>query len=309
MSLFHDTIQSWQDWGKVYQSIESFQELAESIYRKEGVPMSGFSHCTPGTNAVFRNGDTVIKIFAPGESGPDPISDYNTERFGLKRAEELGIPAPKLLASGEVRDRYLFRYFIMEYIKGQELFDYRKGRDEAERVRIGRELRLITDRLNRPCAAPNRIDVKKRALTAKRWEVFSESFNRERTEYLEQLEMPEKVYVHGDLTPDNILVTPGGELVLIDFADALLAPACYELPTVLLEVFEFDRAFLNGYFGRETGNGEEAERIAAECFDGLMLHDYGGDLIRRHLGTPEELTDLDSLRSRLIERILFGKRQ
>lgn len=300
MELFHESIFCWKDWGRVYQSLESFRELIGYIYKKEGIECGTLSHCTPGTNAVFRAGDTIIKIFAPVESGFNMESDYRTERFGIMRANALGIPSPTLLASGEVNDKYRFDYIIMDYIDGRELGEHRNGIGDAEKMRIGRELRKITDRLNRPCEAPNAVDAKKRAYKAVRWKGFSDRFNRERCRYLDRIPEEEMVYVHGDLTLDNILVDRDGRFVVIDFADSLLAPACYELPVLLLEVFEFGRPYLLGYFGSEMERDSAEEEIAEQCLTGLLLHDYGGDLIRSHIGDPTEIEGIGDLKKRLM---------
>lgn len=42
-----------------------------------------------------------------------------------------------------------------------------------------------------------------------------------------------QAYVHGDLTCDNILLDPSGTLYIVDFADAALAPAEYELAPLM----------------------------------------------------------------------------
>ena len=35
--LFADTIENWQDWGRVFQSIPAFTPLAKEICRREGL--------------------------------------------------------------------------------------------------------------------------------------------------------------------------------------------------------------------------------------------------------------------------------
>ena len=60
-----------------------------------------------------------MKIFAPIESGLDTRVDEETERHLLKRwAGQISIP--RLLGWGSIRDRYTFRYLILEYIEGEE---------------------------------------------------------------------------------------------------------------------------------------------------------------------------------------------
>jgi hypothetical protein len=42
---------------------------------------------------VFKVGDLVVKIFAPKESGFETESDYQTELFGIARANRMGVSA------------------------------------------------------------------------------------------------------------------------------------------------------------------------------------------------------------------------
>ena len=74
--FFHERISCWDDWGRVYQSKEAFSPLVEEIYRREKLPFAPLQNLTPGTNAVFRVGNTVAKVFFPRESGLDHTPDY-----------------------------------------------------------------------------------------------------------------------------------------------------------------------------------------------------------------------------------------
>ena len=42
---------------------------------------------------MFKVGDLVVKIFAPKESGFETESDYQTELFGIARANRMGVSA------------------------------------------------------------------------------------------------------------------------------------------------------------------------------------------------------------------------
>lgn len=95
--FFAKTIENWTDWGAVYQDIPAFLPLTRAIFAKEGLPpIRETARLTPGTNAVFRADDFVVKIFAPKESGLDAESDFQTEQAAIRRAESLGIATPKL---------------------------------------------------------------------------------------------------------------------------------------------------------------------------------------------------------------------
>ena len=120
MNVFTAKINNWDDWGRIFQSIPTFSPLVEYILQKENLPPAEIENLTPGTNAVFRVGKYVIKIFAPAESGIDQTLDLHTELFSTRRANELGVAAPKLITDGYVDDKYRFGYMITEYINGIE---------------------------------------------------------------------------------------------------------------------------------------------------------------------------------------------
>lgn len=288
---FQQKIGGWGDWEKISQSRSAFAPLVQAVCEKEGLPFEPFLKCTPSTNAVFEAGGQVIKIFAPPESGLDTLQDYQSECFGLERAKRLCLRAPKPLAAGEVMDRYLFRYLIMEKLAGEGFAQARKRMDSRQKQQAGRQLRCITEHLNTPCAPWGKpVDIKKRALEEERWALFPESFNRERRAFVQALSLKGPVYVHGDLNENNLLVQKDGALCVIDFADGAIAPAYYEHAAIACGLFSFERAFLTGYFG-DYLPGE----LAKLCLNGLLLHDFGGDILQARLGgtdKPESLAGL-----------------
>ena len=63
MNLFKERIENWQDWENVFCSVAAFTPLIEQIFRLENLPFAGVENLKPGTNAVFKVGGYVIKIF------------------------------------------------------------------------------------------------------------------------------------------------------------------------------------------------------------------------------------------------------
>lgn len=298
MKLFTGRIESWADWGRVFRSVPAFSPLVEYILNKENLPPGKIENLTPGTNAVFKAGGFVVKIFAPAESGIDQTEDLQTELFALKRANETGVSSPRLIASGVVEEKYRFAYMITEYIEGREFSDAVKSMTGEEKIAIARKLRSVTDRMNTPCKPFNGIDVINDEGRYRRWDDrYPEKFKSERLEYIKSRNYGEKVFCHGDLCGYNILLTPQGDIFIIDFADAALAPAVYEHALVAVELFKLDPALLRGYFG-DISAGDLAEI----CFDGLLIHDFGGDIVAEHIGKPDEFQDLDALFMRLIQK-------
>ena len=302
MNLFNQTISGRRDWGKVYQSIPAFAPLAEHILKVEKLPSARLENLSPGTNAVFRAGVYVVKIFAPEESGFDQILDLQTELFATRRANELGVSAPQVIASGCVEDKYRFAYMITEFIEGAEFGHAVKTMTDAEKADFGRRLRAVTDRMNTPCQPFNGIDVINDKGRYRRWDKYPERFKKERLAYIKSHNYGESVFVHGDLCGDNILLTPTGELYIIDFADAVLAPVIYE-HTLLAFEFGFDPSLLNGYFG-----DFDKEKFLDMLFNGLLIHDFGGDMVKDHIGKPSEFQALDDLRRKLEQKIKAGQK-
>lgn len=293
MNLFTGPIACQQDWGKVYQSIPAFTPLAEHILRKEHLPVVPLGPLSPGTNAVFRAGEVVLKIFAPPESGFNEPDELQTEIFASRRAEKLGLNAPKLIAEGIIEDKYNFAYMIMEYVPGVEFYEAIKAMTWAEKIAIAQKLRAATDKMNTPCEAFNTIDAIHDRSRWTRWEKFPERLQQERAAWIAAHAFGEFVFCHGDLCGDNIIISPRGEITIIDFADALLAPLSYEHALVAAD-FEYDPALMRGYFGDEP-----PEKLAERCFEGTLIHDFGGDYIK----PPEEIGCLEALRRRLYQKI------
>lgn len=298
MTLFNEHISNWSDWGRVFQSIPAFAPLIEHILQRERLPLANPENLTPGTNAVFKVGRYVVKIFAPPESGIDQTLDLQTELFAIRRANETGVSAPKLIAHGFVEDRYRFVYMITEYIDGKEFTDAVKAMSGSEKIEIGRRLRAITDKLNTPCEPFNAIDVINDEGRYRRWNKYSKRFRQQRLEYIKSCKYGEKVFVHGDLCGDNVLMTSWGEIFVIDFADAVLAPVIYEHALVAVELFDLDRYLLQGYFGDCS-----ADELTQVCFDGLLIHDFGGDIIDQHIGKAGEFDGLYDFHDKLTQKI------
>lgn len=292
----------WNSWRQVFNSIEVFAPLIEQIFIVEGLNFDKIEPLKEGTNAVFKVGAYVVKIYAPKETGMNTESDYKTELFGIERANSLKISTPKLVAKGEIKDKYIFRYLIMEYINGHTLGDIEDKLNYDEKIKIGQKLRLITDNLNSKCEKFNHINIIERELNNKSWSSLPHNFNEERIDYLRTLTLNNEVYVHGDLNPDNVIIDDVGEVYIIDFADAHLAPIEYEFPAIICELFCFDKAFMRGYFGEKS-----IAYVTEQCFKGLLLHQFGSNIIKCNLGTLDKIDSLKALKEKLYLAIDSGK--
>lgn len=271
---FAKEIHNWDSWGAVYQSIEDFRQLIEVIYQKEN--LSGAEHIfhlTPGTNAVFRAGSYVIKIFAPKESGANTDADYQAEISAMERAIQQGIHAPNVIAASYIQDKYLFRYIIMEFIQGQEAGKVLSGWTLPQKESFVKQLLANLDKLNMPPS--KQVDasaIKQRVVRNTRWNLFSESVRAQIAEIVTQSSISQPVYVHGDITAENVMVDDGGQLFIIDFADSTIAPTEYEYPPILFSLFDFDAELIQ-LFRREIGCGREA--FIDKVFLAILLHEFG----------------------------------
>jgi len=300
MHHFTETIDGWVAWERVYQSIPAWEPLIRHIFEKENLPFTWVEYLNPGSNAVFKIGAYVAKIYAPPESGMDSYGDYQTEIFAVRRAKALGVCAPECVAAGRVCEKYNFDYMIMRFIEGVEFDAAAKNYTAQEKYAVGRQLRDISNKLNTACEDFNGIDAIHDPSRATRFECFLESFKAERLAWLSSYEFGEKVFVHGDLNSDNILVTPDGRLCIIDFADAVLAPMNYEY-VLICELFKYERAYLEGFFGKYN-----IDELTDICLEGMLIHDFGGDIARLCIAPPEEITGIGVLRQRLREKITRG---
>lgn len=275
--FFQPTINGWGSWGKIFCSIPAFSPLIHKIFQKEGLECGKIQNLTPGTNAVFRCGNYVVKIYVPKESGIDGSIDFQMEKTLLQYVTQLGIVAPKLISTGEWIDRYRFLYLIMEYVEGWEAGGYLSHSSQKEKVEAVRQLKELFSILHRPAREISSlpvVDLKRRAIENFRLEKLNGQLAKDIRERISHISLEEAVLVHGDITGENVIVNPHGKLILIDFADAHLAPPCYELPPLLFELFQFDRELVTEWIG----DGDR-ELFFDSLLDGLALHDFGADII------------------------------
>ena len=306
MHLFIEQINDFDDWfGKVFQSIPAFMQLIEHIFWKENLPLATIENMPPGTNAVFKVGNYVIKIFVPpiiSEKDIDFGTSVDVELFGIKWANARGVPSPKLIVEGAVEDKYFFRYMIMEYLHGTMLNDIESHLTYEDKVIIGQNMRKITDKLNAPCENFTPFDVLQHALDNDNWcdEGFPATLEAERLEYLAGLTINEndKVYCHGDLHGGNVLVDDKRNVYIVDFADAMYAPKEYEQLYIVSSLFCFEKPYMLGYFGDYA-----VEDIVDLCMTWLPIHAWGHSATEGNLKPAKEITSFAVMRERLYNLI------
>jgi len=299
--LFTENINNWDDWYKIYQSIAVFTPLVKHIQQKENLPLVTIENVKPGTNAVFKVDRFIIKIFAPPELHDTAHNgygkDFNVELFGIKWANDMGVPSPNLIAHGIIEDKYTFLYMVMDYVHGTELDKIEHRLSYQDKVTIGQNVRNITNKLNLPCNNFTPIDVMEYAISNDDWksEGFAESFLVELTEYLKDFRIGEKVYCHGDFHSGNVLVDEKMNVSIVDFADSMYAPAEYELVYIVSSLFRFEKPYMEGYFGKNYVIND----ILELCMAWLPIHAWTHGLLADTIGPATEITSFAIMRERL----------
>lgn len=292
---FNIEINGLESWQNIFQSIDIFFPLIQKIFCENEMKIDKISNLTPGSNAVFKVGDYVIKIFAPKESEIDNL--MQSELFAHSKAFHLGLSVPKIIKFGYIEDKYVFSYLIMEFINGKTSSEIIDNMTANDRLCLGQRLREITNKINIDCEEFNDIDIFNNVNKSKSFERFTNQFKSERLEYIKSHNYGKKVLVHGDLCKDNILLV-SNELYIIDFADSILAPVVYEQALIVCELFNFDKWLMKGYF-----NEYSSFELTQICLSGLLIHGYGGEIINQRISKSEDLNGLFDLQQKIKMKI------
>lgn len=279
--LFSETISGWEDWCRVFQSLEAFTPLAMEICRRHGLPERPLQPLPPGTNAVFRCGDVVLKIFVPREAGFDSFVDLTREyRAGLfATAQKLHCPAVR--AGGEIADRYRFGYLVFDFLPFPSVSEVFPSFSDQQKQSFALQVNELCDCLHQSADASltlPHIDLIEQARENERWKQWPQPLAGEMLSLLPAVLPDAPVLVHGDLTRDNLLVSEQGELFVLDFADSVLAHADYELPVLVFDLYQGDPRLVS-----ILRRGEPLVSFVPRLLRACALHDFGADLIRDFL--------------------------
>lgn len=305
--LFEADIVGNDSWASVFQSKKDFEPLIREIFKRHHLKAEKIENLTPGTNAVFRVGDHVIKVFAPVESGFSTDKDFDTELAALRHANRVGVTAPLLVCSGCMEDKYLFRYIVMAYIQGCAFEDMSQRFNSRQKADFAEKLKSITQKLN--VELPER-DIPAFSLPEclgnPRWFIFPECFRQSRNAYVESHPFSSYVYTHGDLTGENMIVGDDGEVFIIDFADSRLAPYEYEWPPIVFALFGCDPVMMEAYFGACHGDGFY-DRLTLS----MVVHEFGATLIKQICETSgialDTITNMEQLKALLVKSVNSGQ--
>jgi len=203
------------------------------------------------TKTIYRDGDSVVKLFNQNYSKADILN----EALNQARVEEVGLNIPKILEVTSHEGMWAIR---SEFIEGQTLSHLM--RDDPENKDRYLEMLVDTQMLihSRRCPLLSRLKDKmnRKILSADlepvtRYELLIR---------LEGLPTHDKL-CHGDLCPSNIILTPEGELYIIDWAHATQGNASADVA----------RTYLLPPAGRGGHRGEVSGPVLREERNGQAL--------------------------------------
>lgn len=173
---------------------------------------------------IYRDGDKCVKLFHANFSKADILN----EALNQARVENLGLNVPKILEVTTVEGKWAI---VSEFIEGKTLSHLM--RDDAENKDKYLEMLVDTQMLihTKQCPLLSRLKDKmnKKILSADlepvtRYELLIR---------LEGLPTHDKL-CHGDLCPSNIILTPEGELYIIDWSHATQGNASADVARTFL---------------------------------------------------------------------------
>ena len=194
---------TWKQWEEVFNDFEFFESKISKIFEIHRLgEIEEYELLTPGTNAVFRVNEYVVKIFVPLETRNWDDNDFEKELNIMKELEDSLINTVRLIAHGSLVETQQWDYIVMNYIDGIELGDVYFELSLEERDYVLSQLREFLKEYN--IEAPLNRPVILRGLESGRWNTFERRLTNEIREYLSSKEY--KYYrAHGDLTKDNII--------------------------------------------------------------------------------------------------------
>lgn len=296
--LFTETIADSRSWEKCGET-GAFMPLLKHIYETNHIKRGDVS-AIPGVSGVFQVGNTVVKLYQPPEAKLGHEGFYQTELSAMHFCKNAGVRTPEVICSGIINDCvYSFPYMVMVRIDGVEADKVVSSYDETSKIEFSIKLREIADKIHIPTdiAIPRYDDPAK--MGNRLWDRMPESFKEERALHLANIKYPEPVFQHGDLWDRNIFIDKLGRLVLIDFAESLIAPSYYDIGPMILNG-GYDSVRLKAYWG-DYKNDDFYDRFTTAW----LLNWFGAIFIdwrANEMGIDlKSITSVNALRSMVVK--------
>lgn len=145
--MFLPRITGWTTYERMFTRSAIWRPAVRDVLRRHGIALRRIQGTFPGTSAVFRSetdrGDLLAKFFPPMIAG-----DARREAAALGAlADVRGLAVPRLVASGILRDRTVWRYLILRPLPGRPIREVKRRMSRADHLAsmraVGRRLRAI----------------------------------------------------------------------------------------------------------------------------------------------------------------------
>ena len=157
---------------------------------------------------IYKDGDTVVKMFDSNFSKAEVLN----EALNQARIEETGLNVPKLLEVGVVDGKWSIR---LEYIPGKTLAQLMEENPDKIDEYLDLFVDIQKEIFSKQAPLLNKIKDKfNRKISASR---FDATTRYELHTRLESMKNHKKI-CHGDFTPSNIIITPGGSYYILDWS-------------------------------------------------------------------------------------------
>lgn len=286
-----DAIVTWQDWCDSFQNIDTFKGIIYEILYRHNLRIDKIENTFPGTNAVFKVGEYIIKIFVPTEVKPWDEDDYAKELKTALYNKQISKYTTKLLAYGIIEKRFLWKYLVFKFFEGKHMYEIIDQLTSKEKQIVASQIRgFLTDFNVKPKELYDNTDVINRIISGNRWNFLNEVVKKELFGYIKSLDISDSVIVHGDITGDNVLINKN-DIVIIDFGDSCIAPFYYEYAPIILDLFKLDKELISLFFDGEIDD------LIKLVIKSIMIHDFGGDFAAKllHKYQVASLADLQDL--------------
>ena len=157
---------------------------------------------------IYKDGDTVLKVFDSDFSKADILN----EALNQARIEETGLNVPKLLEVGIIDGKWAIR---TEYVPGKTLAKLMEENPDKLDEYLDLFVNIQQEIFSKEAPLLNKIKDKfNRKISASR---FDATTRYELHTRLDSMKNHKKI-CHGDFTPSNIIITPGGDYSILDWS-------------------------------------------------------------------------------------------
>ncbi|MGN0648157.1 MAG: phosphotransferase [Oscillospiraceae bacterium] len=173
---------------------------------------------------IYRDGDTVLKVFESSFSKANILA----EALNQARVEETGLRIPRLLEVMMIDGKWAIR---TEFIAGKTLQQLMTEHPENMDAYLEQFVALQMEVHSKEAPLLNKLKDKMNRKIGE--STFNATTRYELHTRLESMPKHKKV-CHGDFNPSNIIVTPGGEMYILDWSHATQGNAAADVARTYL---------------------------------------------------------------------------